>query len=257
MARSCVPTIRELPSPESIYLSRTVAMPGRGMGERLSIDPNDYAIIYFGTRSGNGLWKSTNYGATWAQVTNFPDAGNYIQTPGDAYLGDKTGVVWETFDPRTGTSGSPTQTIYVGVASTTTPIYYTTNGGSTWAALPGQPANGFLPHHGILGSNGILYVSYSNTQGPYDGSTGDVWKYDTSSSTWTCISPYPSTDTSDDYYGYGGLAVDPENPNTVMTVSLNSWWPDAIIFRSTNAGATWNRIWNWTQLPQPVFVLFN
>src|SRR5258707_8792694 len=30
-------------------------MPGRGMGERLAIDPNDDAILYFGARSGNGL----------------------------------------------------------------------------------------------------------------------------------------------------------------------------------------------------------
>jgi xyloglucan-specific exo-beta-1,4-glucanase len=33
-------------------------MPGRGMGERLAIDPNSDNILYFGVRSGNGLWKS-------------------------------------------------------------------------------------------------------------------------------------------------------------------------------------------------------
>lgn len=30
-------------------------MPGRSMGERLAIDPNDNRILYMGTRSGNGL----------------------------------------------------------------------------------------------------------------------------------------------------------------------------------------------------------
>lgn len=34
-----------------------------------------------------------------------------------------------------------------------------------------------------------------------------------------------------------------------MTVSLNSWWPDAIIFRSTNGGANWTQIWDWTSYP--------
>jgi hypothetical protein len=30
-----------------------------------------------------------------------------------------------------------------------------------------------------------------------------------------------------------------------MVSALNSWWPDTIIFRSTNAGATWTQIWDW------------
>ena len=32
-------------------------MPGRGLGERLAIDPNRPSVLYFGARSGNGLWK--------------------------------------------------------------------------------------------------------------------------------------------------------------------------------------------------------
>ena len=56
-------------------------MPGRGMGERLAIDPNNNNILYFGARSGHGLWKSTNAGATWSQVTAFPDAGTYVPDP--------------------------------------------------------------------------------------------------------------------------------------------------------------------------------
>jgi xyloglucan-specific exo-beta-1,4-glucanase len=224
-------------------------MPGRNMGERLVIDPNKNSILYFGARSGNGLWKSTDYGVTWSKVSSFPDAGNYVQDPSQPYLADKPGVVWVTFDPRTGTAGNATQTIYVGVASKGTCIYRSTDGGATWAAVPGQPtSNGYLPHHGILGSNGILYVTYSDTQGPYDGAKGDVYKYDTATGVWTMISPIPST-SGDDYFGYGGLAVDAQNPNTIMVSSLNSWWPDAIIFRSTDAGATWTRIWDWASYP--------
>ena len=45
-------------------------MPGRNMGERLVIDPNQNRILYLGARSGNGLWKSTDYGVTWAKVTS-------------------------------------------------------------------------------------------------------------------------------------------------------------------------------------------
>ena len=222
-------------------------MPGRGMGERLAIDPNRNRILYLGARSGAGLWKSTDYGVNWSKVTSFPNPGSYVQDPNEPYLADITGVVWVTFDPRTGTPGNATQTIYVGVADQGASIYRSTNAGATWEAVPGQPT-GFLPHHGILGSNGLLYVSYSDTQGPYDGSKGDVYKFDTATGVWTMISPVPST-SSDDYFGYGGLAVDAQNPNTIMVASLNSWWPDAILFRSTDAGATWTRIWDWASYP--------
>ena len=224
-------------------------MPGRNMGERLAIDPNRNATLYLGARSGNGLWRSTDFGTSWARVTSFPATGTYVQDPNDpnGYLNDPIGVTWVVFDPRTGTSGNATQTIYVGVADLGTSIYRSTNGGTTWAALPGQPT-GFMPHHAVLGSNGILYVTYSNKGGPYDGEKGDVWKYNTATAAWTLISPVPST-SPDDYFGYGGLAVDAQDPDTVMVAALNSWWPDTILFRSTDQGVTWTRIWDWAGFP--------
>jgi hypothetical protein len=223
-------------------------MPGRSMGERLAIDPNNDQILYFGARSGNGLWKSTDFGATWAKVTSFTDVGTYVQDPSNSYTADNVGVVWVTFDPKSGTLGSATKTIYVGVADKTTPLWRSTDGGATWAPVPGQPT-GFLPHHGVLASTGILFVTYNNNAGPYDGTSGDVWKLATATGTWTKISPVPSTDTSNDYFGYGGLAVDAQHPNTIMVSALNSWWPDTIFWRSLDAGATWTKIWDWTSYP--------
>ena len=226
-------------------------MPGRSMGERLAIDPHKNSILYLGARSGNGLWRSTDYGATWSRVTSFTAVGNYAPGTGSVD-GDLIGVVWVTFDPATGTPGNPTQTIYVGVADTTTSIYRSTNGGTTWAPVPGQPTDGFLPHHGVLASNGMLYITYSNTCGPFDGSKGDVWKYNTSSGIWTRISPIPSSD-SGNYFGYGGLAVDAQHPNTIMVTSLELWWPDDIIFRTTDGGTTWKQIWEWGSWPNRTF----
>jgi hypothetical protein len=43
--------------------------------QRLAVDPNLNSIIYFGARSGNGLWKSTDYGVTWSNVTAFKWTG--------------------------------------------------------------------------------------------------------------------------------------------------------------------------------------
>jgi hypothetical protein len=52
--------------------------PGRGMGERLAVDPNLGSVLFFGARSGHGLWKSINYGATWTNVTTLPNTGPYV-----------------------------------------------------------------------------------------------------------------------------------------------------------------------------------
>lgn len=65
-------------------------MPGRGLGERLAVDPKLPSVLYFGARSGNGLWKcepsfyfllisafltspmpATDSGVTWSKVTSF------------------------------------------------------------------------------------------------------------------------------------------------------------------------------------------
>jgi len=162
---------------------------------------------------------------------------------------DPIGVVWVTFDKRTGRPGHASQTIYVGVADLGTSIYRSRDGGASWEALPGQPTSpAFMPHHGVLASNGILYITYNNNAGPYDGTLGDVWKYDTTSGVWTKISPDPTSSTNV-WFGYGGLAVDAQNPNVVMVSALNQWWPDAAIWRSTDAGATWKPIWEWGAYP--------
>ncbi|MEK3685842.1 X2-like carbohydrate binding domain-containing protein [Paenibacillus sp. FSL R10-2736] len=224
-------------------------MPGRSAGERLVIDPNKNSILFFGARSGNGLWKSTDSGVTWSKVSSFPNVGTYIQNPTLDYGNDLVGLSWITFDKSTGTSGNATQTIYVGVADTASSVYRSTDGGATWSALPGQPV-GYLPHHGVLSSTGDLYITYSNGVGPYDGSKGEVWKWNKTSGVWTNISPSTGTD---NWYGFGGLAVDAQHPDTVMVSSLNAWWPDEVIFRSTNGGATWSRIWDWGNYPERTY----
>jgi xyloglucan-specific exo-beta-1,4-glucanase len=227
-------------------------MPGRGMGERLAIDPSNNSILYLGTRSGNGLWRSTNHGETWSKVSNFPNPGTYhppTSGPSDSYDADLIGVVWVTFDPRTTINVGHTkvsQNIYVGVADLNSSVYHSTDGGQTWLALPGQPT-GLMSHHGKLAPNGMLYLSFNNGAGPFDGSAGDVWKYDTSSASWTRVTPYSPSSSGFGYgvyWGYGGLTIDAQRPDTVVVAALNSWWPDTNFFRTLDGGATWKPIWN-------------
>ncbi|MET7682146.1 cellulose binding domain-containing protein [Streptomyces sp. NPDC005423] len=223
-------------------------MPGRGMGERLAVDPNKDSVLYLGAPSGKGLWRSTDSGVTWSQVTNFPDVGTYVQDPTDTsgYASDNQGIVWVTFDESTGTSGVATKTIYVGVADQANAVYRSTDAGATWTRLAGQPT-GYLAHKGVLDAkNGFLYIAYSDKGGPYDGGKGRLWRYATATGTWTDISPAAEADT---YYGFSGLTVDRQHPGTVMATAYSSWWPDTQIFRSTDSGGTWTKAWDYTSYP--------
>lgn len=222
-------------------------MPGRGMGERLAYDPNNDSIMFYAASDGNGLWKSSNGGINWAQVTAFPNPGNWspqATDPIDIY--NRTpGVVWVAFDKRAGTLGNATQTIYVGVADKDNGVYVSNNGGASWSRLAGQPT-GFLCHRGIVEpSLGYLYTTWNDSAGPFDGGKGDVWKYSIASATWTRISPVPSTDPGMGW-GYNGIAIDRSNPSTLMVGTQSSYWPDGALWRSVDGGATWSKSWEFT-----------
>ncbi|MFD5232226.1 cellulose binding domain-containing protein [Streptomyces qaidamensis] len=223
-------------------------MPGRGMGERLAVDPNRNSVLYLGAPSGKGLWRSTDSGVTWSQVANFPNVGNYAQDPSDTsgYASDNQGIVWVTFDESTGTAGNATKTVYVGVADKDNAVYRSTDAGATWQRLAGQPT-GHLAHKGVLDAkNGHLYLAYSDKGGPYDGGKGRLWRYTTGTGAWTNISPVAEADT---HYGFSGLTVDRQKPGTVMATAYSAWWPDTQIFRSTDSGATWTKAWDYTSYP--------
>jgi xyloglucan-specific exo-beta-1,4-glucanase len=222
-------------------------MPGRGVGERLAVDPHSNNIIYFGARSGHGLWKSTDYGVTWNNVTAFIWTGTYIENSTSSYTSDPAGIAWVTFDTTTGTSGSATPRIFVGVVDVGHSVFKSEDAGVTWAWVSGEPQYGFLPHKGVLSpAEKSLYVTYANGEGPYDGTNGTVHKYNITSGVWTDISP---TSLASTYYGYGGLSVDLQRPGTVMVAALNCWWPDEIMWRSIDGGTTWSPIWAWNGYP--------
>jgi xyloglucan-specific exo-beta-1,4-glucanase len=240
-------------------------MPGRGNGERLAVDPNNSNLIYFGatgnTTSTFGLWKSTNGGSSWSQVTSFTAVGDWQDDPTDpnGYNSQKQGIFWVNFDPRTVVSGV-TQNIYVGVATKTAPtIYHSSNGGSTWSAIPGQPTtdcggDGIMPTKAAIDpTTGTMYVTYGEKAGPYDDEKGDVYTYNSSTGAWTNVTPVTNDcmarGSGNIYFGFNGLSVSKSNPNVVMETGHSSWWPDTWIFRSTNNDVTATNVWHWTRYP--------
>ncbi|KAK1675210.1 fungal cellulose binding domain-containing protein [Colletotrichum godetiae] len=220
-------------------------MPGRGNGERLAVDPKNSNIIYFGARSGNGLYKSTNGGTSFSKVSSFTAVGTFRAGPADnEYSGDIQGINFVTFDSTSAALSGATSRIFVGVAeNTTSSVYVSNDAGSTWSAVAGQPGK-YFPHKGrIQPTEKALYLTYSDGTGPYDGTSGSVWRYDLTANTWKDITPVAPG--SDLYFGFGGLGLDMQKPGTLVVATLNSWWPDAQLFRSTDSGATWKKIWTW------------
>ncbi len=208
---------------------------GRSMGERLAIDPNSTSTLYFGSRT-SGLWTSSDSGATWRSVTSFPTTG---ATNGGAGSGSASGqgfgLSFVLFDPATGTPGSPTPSIYVGVGVTTeTALYRSTDAGVTWQALPGQPS-GMMPHHAVLDGCGNVYLAYNNGGGPNNITAGAVWRYTIGSGSWSNVSP-PARGG-----GFGGLDADVAHPGTLVVTTLDRWSPDEI-YRTTDGGVTWTAL---------------
>jgi hypothetical protein len=208
---------------------------GRGTGERLAVDPNDENILFVGSNNAEGLWESTNAATGFETVSSFPASSG--------------SVTFVTFGPG-GTVGSPTQTIYVGVASTAagSNIYETTDGGTSWSELAGGPS-GLIAEQGELASDGSMYFTFANDLPPNGNlTTGSVWRL-SSTGTWTDITPLvPDSDNSADNFGYDGLAVDPEDPDSVVVTSFDRYNLGDQIWRTSDASAaspTWTALFDF------------
>jgi hypothetical protein len=208
---------------------------GRNVGERLQVDPNLGTTLFYGTfndssqPSTNGLWKSTDRGATWNKVSGFTALSSD---------GTGAGVAFVAFYKPSGRKGSPTKTIFAGVSTgtATATLYKSTDGGTTWAPVVGGPASGEMPQRGLIAPDGNLYITYGNNIGPNGMTAGQVWKYNIGLNTWTNITPtdpynYPS--------GFSGLSIDPAKPGTVVVMTMDHWWPSDTMYRTTNGGTSW------------------
>jgi hypothetical protein len=217
---------------------------GRQSGERLAFDPGSSNILYVGTRY-NGLFKSTDSGASWTRmngidVTTTPN-GNGI----DLVLPDPSSVV-----------NGVAQRLIVGVSrySYTGPnLYRSDNGGQSFYPISGAPGN-LMPQRGAFDGQGNLYITYANGVGPgaIDPkeipdqvlNQGAVMKYNVNTGSWTNVSPNGYN------VPFSGVSVDATNANRVIVSTVGIYWAqwkgsdgNAMggdrIFLSTNGGGSW------------------
>ncbi|MBI5834422.1 MAG: carbohydrate-binding protein [Armatimonadetes bacterium] len=198
---------------------------GRSIGERLAVNPRRTDELWMGTRQA-GLWRSTDRGRTWTQVSSF----HVTDTSQGPWRNIGVGFVLFT----------PTGTMYVGSATTPTSLWQSRDEGASWAPVVGQPT-GMVPHHAQLASNGLLYVTWCDQPGPNGVGDSQVWKLNTATGAWTNITPnaQPGKKLG---YGYAGLAVDAQHPDTLMVSTTCRWWPGDDQWRSIDGGATWKQV---------------
>ena len=226
---------------------------GRGNGEKLQVDPSSSATLYCGTRY-NGLWKSTDSGTTWANLTGLP----VTVTP------NGNGLSFVVVDNTSAAAGGASQRVFAGVSrnSGVGPNFYRSDdAGATFAAVTNPNlAASMMPQRAVQ-AGGSLYISYGNGSGPYGTSfaatatlpasaepydAGQIWKYDIAAGTWTNLTPTTGTNRA-----FGGISVDHNNPNRIIISTTNSYLQQGPtssspygdrFYLTTDGGTTWTDV---------------
>ncbi|MFD4504157.1 1,4-beta-glucanase [Streptomyces sp. NPDC058457] len=200
---------------------------GRGMGERLLVDPRDSDTLWLGTRH-DGLLRSTDRGATWAAAPGFP------ATPSASGQGVSLLV-------------AVGRAVYAGWADgdggASAVSLYRTADGAAWEAVPGQPSgtSARVPVRAAYDRHAReLYVTYADAPGPNGQSDGSVHKLAVATGRWTDVTP--AAPGGSDTFGYGGVAVDARRPGTVVVSTNNRWTAVDTLYRTTDGGRTWTSL---------------
>ena len=207
-----------------------------GRIDDIAVAETDPRTIYLGAAAG-GLWKSTDGGTTW--ISLFDDQPN-PSIGAVAVAPTNPSIVWV----GTGEANNRQS------ASWGNGVYKTTDGGKTWS------------HMGLDDTQAIgrVVIDPTNSEVVYVAAVGHLWgpnpqrglfKTTDGGKTWNKVL-FINDDT-----GVSDVAIDPQSPTTLYAAAyerrrtawgFNGGGPGSGIYKSTDGGATWNKLTN--DLPQ-------
>ncbi len=200
----------------------------------LVINPTNTQVIYAGVSSighsgaydeapissVNGVYKSTDGGATWTRLANAPigyvsELRMHPTNPEEVY------AAYDQFHSDQRPTG----------------IFKTTNGGSTWARLSGagfpQTGVGRISFALARSSPSTIYASLESTA---DGGLLNIYKSINGGDSWSAVGRPPGAPFDPGVICFCGalnvLTVSPTDPNTL-------YFGGRALFRSRNGGQSW------------------
>lgn len=221
----------------------------------MAISPSDPKIIYVGTGdsaprntvlTGEGMYKSTDGGKTWAYIG----------------LGETHIVSWILVDPN-----NPDVVYAAALGHLFGPnpdrgVFKTSDGGKTWQKIlyvndeTGTISMAMDPSNPSVVYASMWQMSRSHWTFSSGGTGSGIYKTTDGGANWTNISHRPGLPTG--IFGRVGIAVAPSSPNVVYALIQADYKDQAGgLFRSDDAGQSWNLINNSMDITQRAFYYMN
>lgn len=236
--KSCVMISKDYGSTfETVDVTELIKVDGNGMGrqngERIAIDPVDKNIIFAGGRTG-GLIKSVDGGKTWDSVSSLAETT-------DLTAANTNGICSLIIDPDS-SDGSKCTRIYAAISKGSSDnIVVSNDGGESWSAVSGLPADLF-PQRMRLDGQGNVLITYGGGEGPHShaSSKGGIYRLNIESGSVENISPAEQI--------YGDVAISKQDPNKMVAVTENVWvaQPNGSygdnFYVTTDGGKSWRSV---------------
>jgi photosystem II stability/assembly factor-like uncharacterized protein len=195
-----------------------------GAIQAVAAHPSNPDIVYVGAVNG-GIWRTTNARA----------ARPRWERQGDGHASLSVGAL--EFDPTDARSltlvaGAGRFSSFGGDGGVRAGLWRTTDGGSTWSAVDGNAQLEGLNISGVAARGAVIVVSANDAD---DDAKVGLWRSTDTGKTWKQISNVP------EFKLPAGEANDLVG-NPFVADQLFSHAGDNGVFRSDNAGATWDRV---------------